>query len=100
MKERLKLMDLVRHVADELRRDSQATRDDTKPVVMYFTDCEISASFDVEITAEGKVNLWAVEMGSSGKQSTVHSIKLRYNAYQRNPFSSEGPGDDERVTVR
>ena len=79
MKERLQLMDLVRHVADELR-ESQDTRDKTKPTVMRFVECEITVSFQVEIDANGKVNLWAVELGTKGTQSTVHSVKLKYEA--------------------
>ncbi len=79
MKEKLQLMELVRHVAEELR-ESQITRDESKPTVMKFKECEITASFQVEVEANGKVKLWAAEMGAKGNQSTMHTIKLKYEA--------------------
>lgn len=47
---------------------------------MRFVECEIAASFQVEVDANGKVNLWAVELGTKATQSTVHSVKLKYIA--------------------
>ncbi len=93
MKEKLQLMDLVRHVADELR-ESQVTRDETKPAVMRFVECEITASFQVEVDANGKVNLWAVELGAKGTQSTVHSVKLKYEAKGDNVLIVEEASPD------
>jgi len=79
MKKRLQLMDLVRQVANELR-ESQETRNTNQPTVMRFVECEITASFQVDVDANGKVNLWVAELGTSSTQTTTHSIKLKYEA--------------------
>ena len=76
-KKRLLISELLDHVANEIRKtDRRAKKDDH--AVMKFTECEVEVSFDVEIASDGKINLFAVELGAEGKQTTRHRLRVKY----------------------
>jgi hypothetical protein len=76
---RLPLAEMIAHVADEVTRanDAAVGRD---RAVMRFSECEITVAFELDLELGGKVNLWAVELGTKGTQSTVHTLTVRYQS--------------------
>jgi hypothetical protein len=78
-KKRLELAQLIDHVGDEVRKAHKQAKSQND-AVMEFIECEVEAVFEVEVEANGKVNLWAAEIGTSGTQTTTHRITLKYQA--------------------
>lgn len=77
MKKRMPISELLEHVADEVRAADHNATESGDPI-MHFTECEVEVGFDVETAADGKVKLFAVELGASGTQTAQHRIKLKY----------------------
>jgi len=78
-KKRLDLATLIGHAGDEIRKAHEIAKKEND-AVMQFMDCEIEVGFDVELEVDGKVHLWAVEIGASGAQTATNKITLRYQA--------------------
>lgn len=78
-KKRLELAKLIDHVGDEVRK-AHLQAETQQDAVMEFIECEVEAVFEVEVEANGKVNLWAAEIGTSAAQTIAHRITLRYQS--------------------
>lgn len=61
---------------------------------MWFREFEITEQIEFKTDNSGEINLWAVEMGASGKTSTTHTITLRYTSNKAR-FNDEEIEDDE-----
>lgn len=78
-KKRLDLATLIGHAGDEIRK-AHTNAVNEGDAVMQFMECEIEVGFDVELEVGGKVNFWAVELGTSGTQTATNKIVLKYQA--------------------
>lgn len=89
MRNRLELSSLIKHVADDLRRTAKQTDNRGEPYVMAFSECEVSAAFEVDLDVNGKVNLYAVEAGAAGKQRTAHTVKVKFRAFNEQEVADD-----------
>lgn len=76
---KIALAPLARHVADELRKANTQAVEDGNPI-MQFVECELEVGFEVELQANGHVDIWAVQIGANGTQTTANKVRVKYQA--------------------
>ncbi len=84
-KKRLPLAELINLVGDEIIK-ANAYASGRKEDVLVFVECEVEVSFEVESEANGKVSVFAVEIGARGNQTTAHRLKVKYEAFSKSAF--------------
>jgi len=83
-KKRLPLSEMINYVADEIKKANESARAKPGQKVMKFVECEVEVAFELELEVGGKVNLWAVELGTKGVQTATHTLKVKYQAIDGN----------------
>jgi len=81
-KKRLPLAEMLSYVSQEILKANKLARSRPEGIVMKFEECEVEVAFEVELEASGKVNFWAVELGTKGVQTTTHTLKVKYHAIE------------------
>lgn len=79
-KKRLPLSEMISYVAEEIKKADASARSKPGKKVMRFAECEVEVAFELELEVGGKVNLWAVELGTKGVQTATHTLKVKYHA--------------------
>lgn len=87
-KKRLPLSEMINYVAEEIKKADASARSKPGRKVMRFAECEVEVAFELELEVGGKVNLWAVELGTKGVQTATHTLKVKYHAIGDNPMEA------------
>jgi len=78
-RQRLPLAKLINLVANEIILANQLAANREQPI-MTFEESEVELAFEVEVNAEGGVELFGVTLGANAAQTTTHKIKVKYLA--------------------
>lgn len=99
MTERIPLSEMISQVTAEIRKaHERATAGND--AVMQFEECEFEFAVEAEITAEGGIHVWILNLGGGAKKTDSNTVRIKYGKLADGPPMQalqqgiEGPGPE------